>query len=127
MNLKDFYIWNLVGETQFPAIRRGLDKYLSQFSKKGMHFTEDHGNSDSKDEMMRLSQNYIEMFQTFIDNKEPPFFFNKEGLFARTGQYFLNTNAFLSTIQMLGSIEQVKYWEDLVLNARIIGLNFNKY
>ena len=121
MNLRDFYIWSLVGEAQFPLIRQGLDKYLKDFEAKNMHITEDFCNFDHKDEMIRKTETYIEMLRTFITNKEPGFFFNKEGLFCLTGQYFLNTNAFLSTIQMLGTKEQVKFWEDLTLNGRIIG------
>lgn len=121
MNLNDFFIWSLVGDDQFSSIKQGLEKYLPQFREKKMLFTDDFANFDHKDEMLRKTETYVEFLRTFIANKEPQHFFNKEGIFAVTGQYFLNTNAFLSTIQMLGTPEQVKYWEDLVLNGRVIG------
>jgi len=127
MNLKDFFIWSIVGDSQFPSISKGLEKYLPDFRQKNMLVTSDYGNFDHKDEIIRKTQTYIEFLRAFIANKEPQHFFNKEGLFAMTGQYFLNTNAFLSTIQMLGAPEQVKYWEDLVLGGRIIGNNFLEF
>lgn len=71
--------------------------------------------------MIKKTENYIELLRNFIKNQEPQHLLNMEGLFALSGQYFLNKNAFLSTIQMLGSPEQVQFWEDKVLNGRVIG------
>ena len=37
------------------------------------------------------------------------------------GGFFLNCNAFFSTIEMLGDQEQVNYWNHQVLNGKVLG------
>lgn len=123
MNLKDFFIWTLVGEANYSSTRKALDQYIPIFQEKNMHYIPKYSYCDHKEEIIKKTENHIEMTSQFITNKEPQHFLEIDEVFSSTSQYFLNKNAFLSTIQMLGSSDQVKRWEDLVINGRIIGKN----
>lgn len=125
MDLSQLFLWSLVGADKYSAVSQALSKYLPDFHSKNMQLIPEYAVFDHKDEMIKKTENYIELLRNFIQNHEPQYLLNMEGLFAVTGQYFLNKNAFLSTIQMLGNPQQVQYWEDQVLNGRVIG-NFRE-
>ncbi len=66
---------------------------------------------------------FATLVENFWKNKEDKILWSNGELFGIWGQYMLNFQAFLSTIQMLGNQEQIDFWSHLIYSGRIVGNN----
>ena len=88
---------------------------------KNLLWTPDFATKNFDDELKLYRDRYIGITSELHKNKEPELVHCLYQGILTPGPFYLNYNAFLSTIMLLGDEEQSKYWKDLIINNRVVG------
>ncbi|CAD8122091.1 unnamed protein product [Paramecium sonneborni] len=118
------YIYNILLE---PSIKSELKYFVQEFDKNpnDYDFLVDNPQNlqeNYKEAYVGLSQRYVKA-QQMLKNKFPGnthLIQNQHQLY-ELGTFYLHWQAFLPTIQMLGTQKQVEYWQDLSFKYEIRG------
>ncbi|CAD8111564.1 unnamed protein product [Paramecium primaurelia] len=118
------YIYNILLE---PSIKSELEYFVQEFDKNptAYDFLVDNPQSvqeNYKEGYIGLSQRYAKA-QQMLKKKFPgnTHLIQFQHQLYELGTFYLHWQAFLPTIQMLGTPEQVQYWQDLSFNYQIRG------
>ncbi|KAL4465055.1 hypothetical protein ABPG72_012238 [Tetrahymena utriculariae] len=118
MDLRTLYNKAILGENLYQQVKQARNEFYSKYPEStplvGKMFS-----LNQKEGFIKLIKNFKNL-ATIMKGKDQQLIQNMH-LVSEIGVLFLHFNAFLSTIQMLGTPEQVKNWENLALNFQVLG------
>lgn len=101
-------------------VNNGIDEDEKLAAKK-LLFDRDEFNFADHEAVRKIGERFADTYRIIKGHKHFEALFRDMSAYGDVSGFFLNTSAFLKTIEMLGDDEQVKEWRSKTLAGQIVG------